>query len=169
MSVHVALLRAINVGGTGKLPMAELRRLCEDLGFAAVRTYIQSGNVVFEHRAPAPRVAKMLGAALEKKMGKPVGVLLRSAEEMQVMAAASPFPGATPSRVLVFFLEDVVDAAVVRGIVAPGGEQLVAKGREVWVHYPNGMGTSKLKLPFAAHGTARNLATVTALAKLASV
>ncbi len=72
MAVFVALLRAVNVGGTSKLTMNELRELCEENGFENVTTYIQSGNVVFTSVLSAVEVKYSLEAALEKKMGKPV-------------------------------------------------------------------------------------------------
>lgn len=78
MTIHVALLRAVNVGGTGKLPMADLKALCEACGFTCVRTYIASGNVVLcDPRSPA-QVKALLENALAQYAGKPVGVLLCS-------------------------------------------------------------------------------------------
>jgi len=81
MTAYVALLRAVNVGGTGKLPMAELVRLCETIGFTSVRTYIASGNVVFGAEATEARVKAVLEKALLAYAGKPVGVLVRDAAE----------------------------------------------------------------------------------------
>jgi uncharacterized protein (DUF1697 family) len=78
MQTHVALLRAVNVGGTGKLPMAELRALCEAAGFAGVRTYIASGNVVLRSASTARRVQATLEAARSAMPAKPVGVLVRT-------------------------------------------------------------------------------------------
>ena len=80
---YVALLRAVNVGGTGKLPMAELRAMCESAGFSSVKTYIASGNVVFRSKLPAAKVKALLEEALLKYAGKPVGVLLRTAAELK--------------------------------------------------------------------------------------
>ena len=74
MTAFVALLRAVNVGGTGKLPMSELKAMCEALGFEGVRTYIASGNVVFASRKSEAAVKKALEARLEAYAGKPVGV-----------------------------------------------------------------------------------------------
>ena len=88
MPTHIALLRAINVGGTGKLPMTELRALCEELGFANVRTYIQSGNVVFESRLSQARAKAALEAALEARMGRGHAALLpRSTNSLPSSAA----------------------------------------------------------------------------------
>ena len=78
LTTHVALLRAVNVGGTGKLPMSDLKDICEELGFGAVRTYIASGNVVFTSRKPEAAVKAALEKRLEAHAGKPVGVLVRA-------------------------------------------------------------------------------------------
>src|SRR5215218_5761068 len=86
MTSYVALLRAVNVGGTGKLPMADLKALCEAAGFQAVRTYIASGNVVFRSDADAPAVKAALETCLRVYAGKPVGVLVRTAAEVAEVA-----------------------------------------------------------------------------------
>ena len=96
MGTFVALLRAVNVGGTGKLPMSELKTMCEELGFSAVRTYIASGNVVFNSRKSEAAVKAAIEKRLADYAGKPVGVVVRTAAEMADVAANNPFP--TPSR-----------------------------------------------------------------------
>ena len=98
MTAYVALLRAVNVGGTGKLPMAELVAMCEACGFARVRTCIASGNVVFDFNGPASHVKALLEARLAVFAGKPVGVLVRTAAEMCEVLNADPFASAAPSR-----------------------------------------------------------------------
>lgn len=168
MPVFVALLRAINVGGTGKLPMAELKRLCEELGFADVSTFIQSGNVIFRDGAAADVVAARLDAALGDRLGKPPGVFLRRPGELARLVAANPFAEMEPSRVLVHFFEHPLSDTALNGLVAPDGEQAVVMGREIVVHYPIGSGRSKIKLPVLKAGTARNINTVARLAELAS-
>ncbi len=167
MPTHIALLRAVNVGGTGKLPMAELRELAAGLGFENPRTYIQSGNLVFESRLGAAKVKQSLEAALTKRMGKPCAVILRSATELETVVAENPYPDAAPSQLLVLFLDGKPDAKVLAAVQAPGGERLAAGRREVYLHFPNGMGQSKLKIPFADIGTGRNLNTVRALLQMA--
>jgi hypothetical protein len=104
MGAYVALLRAINVGGTGKLEMAELRSLCEGCGFTDVATLIQSGNVVFQTKRSEASVLKLLEQTLAEKMGRPVGVLVRSTEELHAVLERNPFPEAPPNRLIVFFL-----------------------------------------------------------------
>lgn len=160
MTVYAAFLRAINVGGTGKLAMADLVRLCENAGLAEVKTYIQSGNVVFRSKLGEAAVCRKLEPALEKKLGKPVGVLVRTAEELGAIIENNPFPKAAPNRVLIFFLPKALASGALRDLKIPGSEEVVPAGREVYVHYPDGMGRSKLKLPFANVGTGRNLNTV---------
>jgi uncharacterized protein (DUF1697 family) len=167
MTVFIALLRAVNVGGTGKLPMAELRALCEQHGFEDVRTYIQSGNVVFVSALAKDEVKAMLEAALAEKMGKPVGVLLRTRAELKAAYDHNPFPDADPKQVIVLFLDEKPKKGALDGVVIPGSERLELRGRELFIHYPDGQGSSKLKVPFAQVGTGRNLNTVAALIELA--
>jgi uncharacterized protein (DUF1697 family) len=167
MAVFVALLRAINVGGTGKLAMADLVKLCADAGFTGATTYIQSGNVVFRSRANEAKVKTALERALAVKLGKPVGVLVRSAAELDQVVADNPFGDAPPNRIIVSFLDEAPPRAALAGVTSPGGEQLVLHGRELYIHYPHGQGPSKFKVPFAAVSTGRNLNTVTKLAAMA--
>ena len=163
MTSYVALLRAINVGGTGKLSMTDLRRLCEQRGFQKVATYIQSGNVVFDSHLSELQVKQTLENVLAAQMGKPFSALVRSASELSQIAKSNPFPDAAPNQVLVLFLAEIPPSDCLSSIVVPGREQLVLRGREVFVHYPDGMGRSKLKLPFQKNSTGRNLNTVNKL------
>jgi len=164
---HIALLRAINVGGTGKLPMTELRALSEAAGLKQVRTYIQSGNVVAESARGAPAVKSVLERALHEKLGKPCKVLVRSLAELEGVEATNPFPKADPKQLLVVFLDNAPPKDSLAGWKIPGREQLTLRGRELFIHFPDGMGASKLKIPFADVGTGRNLNTVRALIALA--
>lgn len=163
----IALLRAVNVGGTGKLPMADLRALCEKAGFRDVRTYIQSGNVVFSTTMAAGKAKAALEAALAARIGKPVRVLLRTADELDAVLAANPFPDAAPNQLLVTFLDDAPPASSLAGWKIPGRERMALVGRELFIHFPDGMGPSKLKIPFADVGTGRNLNSVRALLAMA--
>ncbi|MET0385279.1 MAG: DUF1697 domain-containing protein [Polyangiales bacterium] len=167
MAVYVALLRAINVGGTGKLPMRELVALCEDAGFRDVKTYIQSGNVVFTSKLDEAKAQAKLSKALAAKLGKVHGLTLRSARELDAALAHNPFKKQPPNRVMIIFMNDKLAPKLIDGVVSPDGEELAVKGRELYIHYPSGLGRSKLKLPFAKDGTARNINTVTKLAELA--
>jgi len=168
VTVYVALLRAINVGGTGKLPMATLKAVCEELGFSDVKTYIQSGNVLFRADAAEAEVEQRLDDALGKLLGKKPGVMLRSRKELEAIAANAPFPDAKPNYLLVSFLPGAPPADALDKMVAPDGEEAVVAGREIYVHFPIGSGKSKLKLPALKPGTARNLNTVSKLAEMAA-
>ncbi len=101
---YVALLRAVNVGGTGKLLMADLKSLCVDAGFQDVETYIASGNVVFSSKVRADIAQSQLEQFLRRHTGKPVGVILRTAQEMQAVLTANPFGSHAPNRTYCFFL-----------------------------------------------------------------
>ena len=168
MAAFIALLRAVNVGGTGKLPMSELKSMCEALGFAGVRTYIASGNVVFTSRKSEAAVKKALEAALEAYAGKPVGVLVRSAAEMAQALADNPFPKMAPNRTMAVFLDRAPPADTLAGLRGQEDEEVRLGRREIYIHYGDGMGQSKLVIPAAKTGTARNMNTVATLAKMAS-
>lgn len=165
---YIALLRAVNVGGTGKLPMADLRKLCEVSGFTRVETYITSGNVVFESKAAASKVKADLETRLLDYAGKPVGVVVRTAAEMLAVLKANPFPDAEPHLTYTIFLDCNPPPDALDHIAGRSEEQLRLGGREIYVLYPSGMGRSKLKIPAARTGTARNMNTVARLAEMAS-
>jgi len=167
MPVFVALLRAVNVGGTGKLPMSDLVDMATAAGFRRVRTYIASGNVVFESRGTEARVKRALEDALARHAGKQVAVMVRTADEMAAVLAGNPFPDRAPNRTVAVFLDTPPPADWRDGLVAPGGEEVYAGARELYIHYGDGMATSRLKLPAATPGTARNLNTVARLAAMA--
>jgi uncharacterized protein (DUF1697 family) len=168
MAVYVALLRAVNVGGTGSLPMTELKAICEELGFADAKTYIQSGNVLFRADEAEKVVEEKLDAALGRTMGKRPGVIVRSRQEFDAIVANVPFPQAKPNFLLVYFLPEATASDALEKMVAPDGEEAKLAGREIYVHYPNGSGRSKLKLPALKPGTSRNLNTVRKLAEMAA-
>lgn len=167
MKTHICLLRAVNVGGTGKLPMAELRAMCEAAGFVDVRTYIASGNVVLRSASTANSVQATLESILAEYAGKPVGVLVRSPAEMAAVLADNPFPGEAPNRTIVIFLDKAPPHDALATISGVQGETLVLGTREIYVHYGSAMVDSKLKIPAAKLGTGRNLNTVAKLAAMA--
>ena len=168
MPRYVALLRAVNVGGTGKLPMTELKAMCVDAGFADVATYIASGNVVFSSKLGAAKVKATLEARLQAYAGKPVGVAIRTADEMAAILKANPFPKEPPNRTLAIFLDDTPPKDTLKDIKGQQDEQVKLGTREIYVAYGSGMGQSKLKIPAAAKGTARNINTVAKLAEMAA-
>lgn len=171
MRTFIALLRAVNVGGTGKLPMTELRSMAEAAGFSDVRTYIQSGNLVFSSSEELSAIRNALEGRLEDYAGKPVGVLLRTAGEMQEVLEANPFPHAEPSKVGVLFLDASPPSDTIETVKGQADEEVALGQREVFIHYPSGMGRTKLRLPALAtmsEGTTRNINTVAKLAKMAA-
>jgi uncharacterized protein (DUF1697 family) len=168
MGSFVALLRAVNVGGTGKLPMSELKAMCEELGFAAVRSYIASGNVVFTSRKSESAIKTALEKRLHAYASAPVGVLVRSAPEMAQILADNPFPKAAPNRTVAIILDKAPPADALAAIRGQNNEEVRLGGREIYVHYGDGMGTSKLVIPAAKTGTARNMNTIATLARMAA-
>jgi uncharacterized protein (DUF1697 family) len=167
MGSFVALLRAVNVGGTGKLAMSDLKAICEELGFGSVRTYIASGNVVFTCRKSEAAIKAALEKALEAYAGKPVGVHVRSAAQMQAVLTANPFPTAPANRTVAVFLNDPPPADSIAAIRGQKDEQIGLGLREIYIHYGDGMAKSKLVVPAAKAGTARNMNTVATLARMA--
>ena len=168
MARYVALLRAVNVGGTGKLPMADLRSMCRDAGFARVETYIASGNVVFESKATPSRVKAELEARLLAYARKPIGVVLRKAAEMLAVLEANPFPQGEAKYTYAILLDHRPPRDALDHVVGQSDEEIRLGAREVFVHYPSGMGRSKLRIPAAKMGTARNMNTIEKLAEIAS-
>ena len=170
---HVALLRGINVGGKNMLPMKELCALFATAGCASVQSYIQSGNVIFE--APARGLGKLaarVGEAIEQRFGFAPPIVLRSARELAAVIEGVPFPD-TP-HVHVGFLAEAPGkpqlAALEPGYGAP--DRYVVRGREVYLHLPNGMGRSKLGTGYfdrrIGTTTIRNWNTVVELARLSA-
>jgi uncharacterized protein (DUF1697 family) len=168
LTVYVALLRAVNVGGTGKLPMTELTAMCEKVGFKSAKTYIASGNVVFTSTDGETAVKSALEKVLADYAGKPVGVLVRTAKEMAAVRDANPFVGAPGNRVVAIFLDDAPPPDTIEQASQMDGEEIRLGVREIFVRYTDhGMAGSRLKIPAAKSGTARNLNTVAKLVDLA--
>ena len=148
--------------------MSKLKAMCEELGFSAVRTYIASGNVVFD----SPKSEAAVRAALEKRLetyaGKPVGVIVRTAADMAEVAAKNPFPKAKPNFTVAIFLDRAPSADTLAAVRGLQNEEIRLGRREIYVHYPSGMGKSKLVITAAKSGTARNMNTVATLAEMAA-
>jgi uncharacterized protein (DUF1697 family) len=175
MTRSIALLRAVNVGGR-KLPMAELRALCGELGWEEVRTYVQSGNIVFAAPGKAAELERALEEAVERRFGFHSDAMVRIAAQWRALLEANPFPEAAerdPGRVLVgvpkhALAPGAADAIAVR---AAAGERVKAAGGALWFHYPDGVGRSKLSptLIDRAAGspvTARNWRTAVTLGEM---
>ena len=168
MTSFIALLRAVNVGGTGKLPMTDLKTMCEAAGLNSVRTYIASGNVLFESRLDETVVRKALEKRLLAYAGKPVAVMVRTAAEMAEVLAKNPFPHAPGNRTMAIFLEAAPPKDALDNVSGCVDEEMGLGRREVYVLYGANMARSKLKIPAAKNGTARNMNTVAKLAALAA-
>ena len=168
MPRYIALLRAVNVGGTGALPMAELKSMCLDAGFTRVESYIASGNVVFDSKATAKRVKAELESRLHAHAKKPVGVVVRTAAEMADVLEANPFLRSEPKHTYAVFLDARPPRDALDHAVGANGEQMALGKREIFIRYPSGMGRSRLRIPAAKNGTARNLNTVAKVAELAA-
>ncbi|MGC2636971.1 MAG: DUF1697 domain-containing protein [Acidobacteriaceae bacterium] len=168
MPVYIALLRGINVVGANQLAMKDLAALCGDCGFAKARTWINSGNAIFESKLGEAAARKKLERALAAKMPKPVAVMIRTPAEMRGALEGNPFPNEDRSKVLVAFLGGPMPANPLQGMVAPGGEQVRVGKREIYVFYPEGMGRSKFRLPLRGVSvTMRNINTVAKLVEMA--
>jgi uncharacterized protein (DUF1697 family) len=148
--------------------MEDLRALCAEAGFAKVRTFIVSGNVIFSCRKPEAQVKAILEARLETYAGKKMGVFMRTAAEMAAVVANNPFPDAPANRTYAFFLDAPPPRDAIERAVGRKDERITLGIREIYVHYAEGMGKSKLRIPAAKAGTARNMNTVAKLAELAA-
>jgi uncharacterized protein (DUF1697 family) len=168
MPTYIALLRAVNVGGTGMLPMTELKAMCVAEGFARMQTYIASGNVVFGTDRSATTVKASLEKRLQAYAGKPVGVILRTAQEMAAVLKSNPFPKSPPNWTVAIFLDDAPPSDALDAIRGQQDEEIRLGKREIFVAYGAGMGRSKLRIPAAANGTARNINTIARLVELAA-
>lgn len=176
---YVALLRGINVGGKNKLPMRSLVTIFEAAGCLDVRTYIQSGNVVF--RAGSTDVsglAAAVSAAIASEFGIKVPVIPRSAAEMAAVATANPFidAGVAEEMLHVYFLADAPSGGAVAKLdpTRSPGDTFVVVGREIHLHLPNGVARTRLTNAYfdkalGTVSTLRNWRTVKLLAAMAAV
>ncbi|HYE61686.1 MAG TPA: DUF1697 domain-containing protein [Phycisphaerales bacterium] len=177
MAIGVALIRGINVGSTRSLPMQVLRECCERVGMLDVRTYIQSGNVVFRWAGPGlASVAAKLEGEIEQAGGFRPAVVLRTRAELHMAVAANPFAARAenePAKLLVVYLQGKPSAGAGAALdqVKRGNEQLRLVGREVFIDFPDGVGKSKLSLAGVEKavgvGTARNWNTTLKLLAMA--
>jgi uncharacterized protein (DUF1697 family) len=168
MPVFVVLLRAVNVGRTGKLPMSELKQRCEKAGFLNVRTYIASGNVVAERPGSEAEAKAALEAQLLTYAGKPVGVIVRTGAEMAKLVADNPFSNRSASQTVAVFLDRTPPSDALKSIKGQTNEEIRLGAREIYAHYPDGIGRSKLRIPAAGDWTARNMNTIAKLAVMAA-
>jgi uncharacterized protein (DUF1697 family) len=166
LTAYVALLRAVNVAGQGKLLMADLRAIGEACGFSRVQSFIASGNLLFESMLGEAEVKSVMEAQLARHAGKRVPVLVRSAEEMAAILAINPFPDAHRSRHLVTFLDAAPPADLIAGCRDIQGERIALGRREVYIDYGDGIRHTRLKLPPLGDATSRSINSVTRMAAL---
>ena len=176
MALTIALQRAVNVGGR-KLAMAQLRAMMAELGFADARTLLQSGNLVFEpSKESASKLERKLEAATQERFGLAIDYLVRTAAEWAAIVADNPFPDMArddPAHLVVMPLKAAPAADRIAALHAAisGHEEVCAIGRELYITYPDGLGTSKLtgaviERRLAVRGTARNWNTTLKLARM---
>ncbi|MBO0922849.1 DUF1697 domain-containing protein [Cellulomonas sp. zg-ZUI222] len=174
MTVMVALLRGVNVGGATRVPMADLRRVVAEAGYGDVRTYVNSGNVVLSADADdAEQVAATLRATCAVAFPCRPDVVVRTRDDLRTVVAGNPFLSRDddPTHHHVVFLPGTVPARVPDVEVTPP-EDLAAVGRELYLYLPDGIGRSRLAARLARRagpgGTSRNWRTVTTLAAMAA-
>ena len=165
MTAYIALLRAVNVGGR-LLKMDDLKRVADELRLESAKTFIASGNLLFNSAKSEATVKKELEKALTAHMGKTVEVMVRTAKEMAEAVKANPFAKEPGNRVVAIFFDEPPADEAIRSAKNVANERLAPGKREIYVHYPDGQGRSKLKLGTKASGTARNMNTVAKLAEL---
>jgi uncharacterized protein (DUF1697 family) len=169
---YAAFLRAINLGSTNKIAMPALRALAEGLGYSEVRTFINSGNLLFSAAGTDQAVAVALEQAITDAFGLRIDVAVRTEDELRTLLADNPFPDGDPSQVTVAFLTRTPPPEAQERVaaLADDDEPFVFSGREVWVHYRGGQGTSKLAAQFnravGVSSTVRTLRTVTKVVDL---
>jgi uncharacterized protein (DUF1697 family) len=172
MAVRIALLRGVNVSGAGKLPMAEFRGMLTELGLRAVRTYIQSGNAVFESDLPERELERMIREGVAARFGFSPETFVRTAPEIAEALSGHPFAEAEAKLVHDCFLRETPepDEAALRALALPGDGWHIGQ-RRFTLHTPGGFGRSRLaeKLPrlLPVPMTARNLRTLAALQDMA--
>ncbi|MCM0641122.1 DUF1697 domain-containing protein [Cellulomonas wangsupingiae] len=173
MTVMVALLRGVNVGGAGKVPMADLRRVVADAGYGDVRTYVNSGNVLLStDGTDTEQVAATLRAACAEAFEAGPDVIVRTRDELRGVVDGNPFLGRDddPTHHHVVFLAGTAPARV-PDVEVTAPEDLAVAGREVYLYLPGGIGRSPLAARLARRpgpgGTARNWRTVTTLLRMA--
>lgn len=164
MTRYVALLRGVNLGKR-QLKMDDLRRIGRDLGLSNPTTFIASGNLLFSSDRSEATLKKKLEAAIAAHMRAPVGVMIRTADEMAAAAQACPFD-APGNRAVAIFLDKPPAPDASKTARNVESESIALGKREIYVHYPDGQGPSKLVIPAAAKGTARNMNSVAKIAQL---
>ena len=166
MRKYAALLRAVNVGGTGKLPMAELRKMCADAGFQNAKPLLASGNVVFETTLSKQDAHTALSVKLRDHFGTNIGLFILDGAQMRAVYDANPFSDHPPSQIGVLFVNDLPTQEDCRSAKGLKDEVMISDAGVLFIKFPSGMGKSKLAVPSANKGTMRNMNTVRKLSEL---
>lgn len=178
-ATFIALVRGINVGGRNQVPMVELRALAADLGWVDVRSFIQSGNLVFRAADNPMKLASELEAALQRRYGFAVAVIIRADRDWSGYLESNPFPEASekqPGLVMLALSKDAPKDGAAAEISARAtlGERVRQVGDAIWIHYAGGAGRSRLSpgsldRAVGSAVTTRNWRTVRELAKMAGI
>jgi uncharacterized protein (DUF1697 family) len=166
MTAYVALIRAVNVSGTGKLPKEELKAIGEACGFDDCRTFINSGNLLFTSDLAEADAKARMEKRIADYLGKAAPVYVRSAAEMAEAVARDPFTDDKPSRRFAHFIDEEPMQSMLDEARDVAGERLALGPRLIYVSYGEGIGKTKLKLPAVKKGTARNMNSVARMAEL---
>jgi uncharacterized protein (DUF1697 family) len=178
MTVGIAMLRGVNVGGHNRIKMQELRALCETLRLRDAQTYVHSGNVVFRtDERDWAALTKKLENGIARKFGFRPSVVLRTVAQMRGVVARNPFAkrsGIEPSKLLVTFLagQPSAEARETLRAMKTEPEEMWIDAREAYIYFPNGMARPKLSWPAIERvlkviGTGRNWNSVTKLLEMA--
>jgi uncharacterized protein (DUF1697 family) len=174
-TTYAALLRGINLGSHKRIGMADLRALVEDLGYADVRTYVQSGNVVFRSGLAADRAGRAIEQAIRKELGHDVTVVIRTERQLRTLVENNPFlrSRVAPKTLYVTFLVEKPERRRVKQLLEERfeSERFEIVGEDVYLFFPGGYGRVKLNNAMLERrlgvvATTRNWRTVTALAEL---
>ncbi|MBM4362376.1 MAG: DUF1697 domain-containing protein [Deltaproteobacteria bacterium] len=176
MTRQVLLIRGVNVGTKNSLPMADLRAMLVELGCARVRTYLQSGNAVFDTKLRTAVLAPRVEALLERAMGRPIRTVLRTPAALRRVVEQNPFRDleTDPKHLCVTFFAGPPDPTELAPLTGRdwSPERFHVAGAELYTHHPGGQGRSPLAAALAKLGprsgaTTRNWNTVTNLLALA--
>lgn len=178
MITYISMLRGINVGGVKRITMKELSQIYQSLNFTNVETYLQSGNVVFETaEQDIAKLTEAIEAEIEKSLGYPIKVFVRSIGDFVRIIAGNPFTSARhlePVKIHVTFLYKTPSGNVLADLKNPNedGDEFSVAGRKIYIYCPNGYGRTKLsnnffEQYFAMPATTRNWKTVKSLYEIA--
>ncbi len=149
LAKNVGLLRGINVSGRNKIPMTDLRALCAELGYSDVQSYIQSGNLVFKSSAKPAAIEIELEQAIERRFHFLIPVIVRAAVGWTTYVKDNPFPkesSVEPNLVMLALSKRAPKSEAVSALLtrSTNGERIVQVGDALWIHFPKGVGLSKI-------------------------